>query len=50
MNLTAESCDCCFESNDTVPVLIDDNMETFMCRPCIKACKGVMDIEILDNE
>jgi hypothetical protein len=33
---------------DVVPVCIDDNMETEMCRACIKTARTAMKVEILD--
>jgi hypothetical protein len=32
---------------EILPVLIDDNMETEMCEPCIKIARSEMTIEIL---
>ena len=48
-------CEMCCASEVTTeaeiwPVLIDDNMETEMCDPCIQLARTEMDIEILDEE
>ena len=46
---------CCASEITTeaeiVPVLLDQNMETEMCRPCIKILQasGEMDVEIMED-
>lgn len=37
-------------TGEIVPVLIDGNMETFLCNPgCVKALRPEMTVELLDD-
>jgi hypothetical protein len=37
-------------TDDVVPVCIDDNFETEMCRPCIRVARREMTIEIYEED